>query len=361
MPPLLFDNAMPHEILSLLAYHPRDFDASVLSISISTDRDPLTPVVEFHHPFACGTLGDLDALPIELLNAVLRCSDLYTVSTLRLLNRRARVVVDASVPYKHILRHAPRVIAALERTGVSSHFSVDEVFNALSPPACCICGRFGTFLWIPECIRCCFPCLREAPELMPMGERDAKAAFGLTKSGLAKVPIMVTLAGTYTPFKIPYRKKRRLLSRERAQQAATVAHGGEEGLARYIKFGTSQAKIAYDRRAAARDTTKEAFDSQGRINNTIDDITRFMTVVPLPYFDPNSRTMHVGLACQGCKFALERTSEQTLSSRQLHALYDQRDRTYTENGIFEHFEGCLHAHTLWSAHWNSHTPSLAAN
>jgi hypothetical protein len=158
----------------------------------------------FRRPPACATLGDLDALPIELLNAILRYSDLRAVSMLRMLNRRARVIVDASLPYKHILLCAPHVVTALARTGVASHFPVDEVFHALSTPACHICGKFGMFLWIPECMRCCFACLREAPRLMPMGERDAKAAFGLTKSALARVPIMVTLPGTYTLLEVPF-------------------------------------------------------------------------------------------------------------------------------------------------------------
>jgi hypothetical protein len=234
----LFGDAAPHEIFSLLAYHPRDLDASVLSIS--TDPDPPTHVVDSNRPPVCATLGDLDTLPIELLDEVLQYSDLRTVSMLRLLNRRARVVVDTSVPYRHILLRAPGVVTALGRTGVASHFSVSEVFYALSTPTCQV--------WhIPECIPCCFSCLREAPELMPMGEGDARAAFGLTKRGLAKVPIMVTLPGTYTPSKIPYRKRRHLLSREKARQAAIVAHGGEEGLTRYINSGLSQAKIKYDR------------------------------------------------------------------------------------------------------------------
>ncbi|TDL26139.1 hypothetical protein BD410DRAFT_784182 [Rickenella mellea] len=119
---------------------------------------------------------------------------------------------------------------------------------------------------------------------MPMGERDAKAAFDLNKSGLAKVPIVITLPGTYTPFNTPYRRQRRLLSREIAQQAAIVAHQGEEGLARYINSSTSQAKIAYEQRTSARNATKQSFDSQGRMNITVD-ITRFMTAISLPYFD----------------------------------------------------------------------------
>jgi hypothetical protein len=347
----LFGDAAPHEIFSLLAYHPRDLDASVLSIS--TDPDPPTHVVDSNRPPVCATLGDLDTLPIELLDEVLQYSDLRTVSMLRLLNWRARVVVDASVPCRHILLRAPGVVTALGRTGVASHFSVSEVFYALSTPTCQVCAKFGSFLWIPECIRCCFSYLREAPELMPMGKGDARAAFGLTKRRLAKVPIMVTLPGTYTPSKIPYRKKRHLLSREKARQAAIVAHGGEEGLTRYINCGISQAKIKYDRRVAARNRTREAFDSQGRINITVDDITRLMATVPLPYFDPSSRTMHVGLACRGCEFELERTSEQTLSFHQHNALADQRDQTYTEEGILEHFKGCPGAQALWSARRNS--------
>jgi hypothetical protein len=233
LPPL--DETASHEMLRLLAYHPQDYDDSVLSIS-----DPPTHITDLvHRPLAYATLGDIDALPVELINEVLRYSDLRTVATLRILSRRAREVVDTSVPYKHILLHAPHVITALARTGAASHFTVDEVFYTLSTAVCYVCGEFGSFLWIPECIQCCFLCLREAPELMPMGERDAKAAFGLTTSGLAGVPIMVTLPGKYGPLMKLYRKTWRLLSRTRARQAALVVHGGEEGLTRYIDSGGS--------------------------------------------------------------------------------------------------------------------------
>lgn len=102
MPPSFFGDANPHEILSLLSHHPERFDAAVLSIS--TERDSGKPDIEFH---PCATLGDLELLPVELLNEILRQSDLRSVSMLRLLNRRARVIVDASIPYKYILLHAP--------------------------------------------------------------------------------------------------------------------------------------------------------------------------------------------------------------------------------------------------------------
>jgi len=147
-PPSFFGNAEPPEILRLLAYRPRHFDDSV--VSIPTKRGPL--VVTDLHP-TCATLGDLDSLPLELFNEILRCSDIHAVSAFQFLNRRARALVISSFHYKLISHNAPHVVAALEKTGIASHFSVDDVFHALSTPSCHVCGEFGAQLWIPECKR----------------------------------------------------------------------------------------------------------------------------------------------------------------------------------------------------------------
>jgi len=220
--------------------------------------------------------------------------------------------------YKLILLKAPQAVAALEKTGIASHFSVDDLFHTLSTPSCHVCGQFGTYRWIPECVRCCFPCMTK-PELLPMTERDARAAFGLTKSGF----IMATLPAIYTSFQRPYCRKRYLLSRERARQAAVVIHGGEEELAEYVNNGTSNAKIAYDQRVVKR----------GR---GVNDPTRFMSVVPLPCLDSSSRITRAGLACQGCHYRTR--------GRNTHP------QTYTTKGIFEHFNKCSSARRLWKAH-----------
>jgi len=324
-PPSFFGDAKPRDVLRVLTYHPQQFDASVVSIPTASDplmRSRTCTVLE-------KAIGDLDLLPLELINKVLRRSDLRTVSTLRLLNRRARAVVDSSFPYKLILLHAPQVVAALEKTGVASHFSVDDVFRALSTPSCGVCGKFGTYLWIPECTRCCFLCVREAPELMPMSERDARDTFGITKSGLRGVPIMVTSPGLYTTQQRPYRRKRHFLSRERARQAALDIHGG----------------TVASRLIAAQDPTTVA---QGRSDRTKNDPTRFMTVVPLPYFDPTSRITHVGLSCQGCRFGFKRLRSQ--SSLPPPTPIDQRDQIYTMEDIFDHFKTCVDARELWRAY-----------
>ena len=175
-----------------------------------------------------------------------------------------------------------------------------------------------------------------------MSERDASAAFGLTKNELSRVPIMTTLPGVYTRRQRTYRRKRHLLSRERARQAAIDFHGGEEELARYINHGTSKAKIAYYQRVEALDATAAVQNTHSRTKN---DPTRFTAVVPLPYLDLSSGITHIGCACQGCEFVLDDEV-----SQHLPILSYRGDETYTTEGILEHFKSCWGAQELWKAH-----------
>lgn len=177
---------------------------------------------------------------------------------------------------------------------------------------------------------------------MPMSERAASAAFGLTKNRLSRVLIMTTLPGVYGPQQRLYWKKRHLLSRERARQAAIDIHGGEEELARYINHDISKAKIAYYQRVAALDATAAADHNP---NRTKKDSTRFMAVVPLPYLDLSSGITHIGFACQGCKFAPRMKYPRNSSS-----LIYRGNETYTTEGIFKHFKSCWGARELWKAH-----------
>ncbi|KAF8908141.1 hypothetical protein CPB84DRAFT_1843605 [Gymnopilus junonius] len=340
MPKFPIGDSNKKEVLNVVAHETPDLYKVGISLTEPTFN------IEFQVPTS--SLGTLDVLPLELFDLVLRCSDMRTLSTLRYINRRTRLVVDASLPYKHIISSAPHIRATFERTGVASHFSVQQVFSVLTRPACSICGKFGMYLWIPECIRCCFTCLREAQETMPMTERDAQVAFGLHKNQKSKIPVMVTLPGSYTLFQKLRRRQVRLVSRKLAKQLGVVVHGGEDGLATYLSSSNSKAKAAYDQRCAA-DNRPIAYDSFGRINNTVDNMHRYISAVHFPYFDRASHTTHLGLACHGCQVALERGLEDDLPSLDDDALIRLRDQTYTEQGILDHLDECEDAQGLWLA------------
>ena len=337
--PSRFKDNSPREILRLLAYHPRVLDSSVLPecMMTYTRRGRSRAKIVHFKPPPIATLGDFNAFPIELLNEILRYSDLYTISMFSLLNRQARTIVHASLPFKHLLHRIPRALVALTRIA-GSHFTVDEVFQAFCSPACCICSNFGAFLWIPECIRCCFSCLRMAPELLPIGESDAKAVFRLTNKALrlAKVPIVITLPGYYGLFGKNYIRPYHLLSRARVRQVAIMTHGGEQGLAKHMELSHANATLERQMRNASR--------------VTVDDTSRFMAAIPFPYFDPTLHKMHIGLACQGCWSAPRNSTGSRPSMEQCRALQARQDKMYSEMGFFKHLEHCQEAQDLWCAH-----------
>lgn len=184
-----------------------------------------------------------------------------------------------------------------------------------------------------------------------MTQRDAMAAFGLSKKELSRVPIVHTLPGVYTLSHTPYQRRRWLLSRGTAREIAVKVHGGEEGLISYINSNTSRAKAAYDQRVAKRNATRSACDSKGERNITIDDISRFLVTTRLPYFNPELRSTQTGLSCKGCQAALEASLKQVLSYAQHQALLDKRDRTFTEDMFLDHFAMCMEAQRMWAEHY----------
>ena len=241
IPQMASDNPVRREMIRLLGYHLMD-PLIIKRFPDGRNRTTHGVDVRHHSPAILFTLGDLDVLPIEMLNAALQFSDLHTLSEFSHVNRQAKEVVDGFIPYKLIKTLAPHLLVVLTRTEVVSHFTVGQVVDVLCSKSCSICGRFGTYLWIPDCIRCCFSCLHYSPNLMPMSKKDAKAAFGLSERELSKVPIMYTLPGRYTPHCGLYKRRRWLLSRETARNIALEIHGGEEGLNSYINSNTSRAR-----------------------------------------------------------------------------------------------------------------------
>lgn len=335
------------EMVDLLGYHECNsvviYNCNERYRTLATHK-PGVDIIS--HPIV-SDLGDLDMLPIEMLNVVLQYSDLHTLSLLSLINRKAKAIVEGFIPYKLIKTHAPHVLVVLTSTEVASHFTAVQVADALCSSSCAICGNFGLFLWVPDCVRCCFPCMRCSPKLMPMTKRDAKAAFGLSEKALSKVPIIHSLPGNYYSYHHlsgEYKRRRWLLSQVTAHKIAVEVHGGEEGLTSYINSTTSRAKAAYDQRVAMENGSSFVYlDAKTR-----DNVSRSMVTTYLPYFDTKSRSVtKTALFCQGCQVAFSNVSDEVDDTMDVDFLLDMRDRTYTEDILLDHFKTCTKAQCMW--------------
>lgn len=210
-----------------------------------------------------------------MLSVVLKFLDLHTLSTLCLVNRWTKAVVKGFIPFKLIDTHVPSILNVPTWTEVASHFTAIQVFNTLCSNLCAIWGKFGAFLWVPDCIWCCIPCIWASDKLMPMTTWDEMAAFGLSKKTLSKIPIVHTLPGIYTLTQVPYQWRQWLLSQGRACEIAIKVHGGEEGLISYINFNTLQGKTAYDQCVAKLNATRSSFEGD-EISTMFDNISWFL-------------------------------------------------------------------------------------
>ncbi len=100
------------------------------------------------------TLGRLGILPNEVLDIIIsKCCDIQTtVTSFSLVNRGARRVVDASLAFQRVFRHAPAALVAMLRTNAASFFTLEDLCDTLcSNSSCGLYGNFGPLLWLPEC------------------------------------------------------------------------------------------------------------------------------------------------------------------------------------------------------------------
>ncbi|KZT69856.1 hypothetical protein DAEQUDRAFT_765173 [Daedalea quercina L-15889] len=325
--------------LSWFGYHPAEFDETVLlkhAPPYLTQREATQAANEEPSPSPVTPIGELSRFPLELLSFIVQFADLQSISVLRLVNRRMRLIVDDSIPYKFLIQHIPDTLSALKSADATQHFTVDELYVTLCRKSCAFCKDMGTYLWIPECVRCCFNCLNETPHLMPLIESDAKTLFGVTKKVLSDIPSMLSIPGTYGMVELYHGRRFRLYSQTRVVQAAIAHHGGDESYNAWLETDGMKARVAFSR-PSRRGISKPTFYLSAR----------FMAATPLPYFDLATRKLHHGLVCRGCQIAMIRSRHLMATHSVAMTIIRKQARMWVEDNLFEHFGECKDAQDMW--------------
>ena len=88
--------------------------------------------------------------------------------TLRLsISHRSKLLVDSLSQHIEIVTHAPNALRAILGINLAPHFTAQDLSSALRAQECHWCGSFGPYPYLPECHRCCLPCLAEASDTHP--------------------------------------------------------------------------------------------------------------------------------------------------------------------------------------------------
>jgi hypothetical protein len=190
------------ENISLLAPTRSFYTGAMLE---AKDLERCCPLDNGHHegqePSA--TLGQLDTLPLELLQPILLDLDLKSLTALRSVNRTFRKTIDSIKEYDDIITHGPTSLRAALSINLGSWISCRQLYNTLCSEQCTGCRRFGPLLYLLSCSRVCYVCLHEDRRFLPMVPIYAKPAFKLSSQNLADLPTALSIPGRYAHSTFP--------------------------------------------------------------------------------------------------------------------------------------------------------------
>ncbi|KAK1057166.1 hypothetical protein LTR12_014835 [Friedmanniomyces endolithicus] len=112
--------------------------------NLKVDRPAIMSSSVTRSPDAAASLGNLEALPLELLQHISEFLDFRAISRLR----RTRTVT-----------HASKALAALGKIGMMRYHSVGALYATLVSQECISCGTPGVYLSLPTCERFCYDCV----------------------------------------------------------------------------------------------------------------------------------------------------------------------------------------------------------
>jgi hypothetical protein len=233
------------ENISLLAPTQKFYRGAMLE---TKDLGRCCPLDNGHHegqePSA--SLGQLDTLPLELLQPILLDIDLKSLTVLRSVNRTFRKTIDSIKEYDDIIAHAPTSLRAALSINLGSWISCRQLYNTLCSQECVECGSFGPFLYLLSCSRVCYICLREDQRFLPMVPEYAKTAFKLSSQKLADLPTALSIPGRYAHSTFPQAaagepegsqitNRIKLVDRSAAYKAVYMEYPSLEQLKEYVQ------------------------------------------------------------------------------------------------------------------------------
>ncbi|KAH7238146.1 hypothetical protein BKA59DRAFT_481492 [Fusarium tricinctum] len=308
----LFSDEQTDAIVRTAAYLRKDFCLSVIWFSPREHVDIRPSIAApFRRTSNCG-LGCLDRLPLELLHDTLFRLDMHSMFKFRQTNLRSRQMVDSLKQYQMIVSHGLNLLCALLRTRLAIEISLLDFYNALCIKNCSLCGEFGGFISLLTWKRCCFKCLKEAPETQVQTLAAARKQLRLTKVEIGQLRSFKTLPGIYSMEETVHKSRIAIVSRH---QASLIC--------------------------------KRPSDALGQAQTTVSERNRkfnFMGSCALPYYDKLTGNVEHGMSCAGCQLALEKDIIGTKCEKWA---FEARDKVYARDEFLEHFRWCEQAQLLW--------------
>lgn len=274
---------------AVIWFPPSEHEAIIASIA-SADREPTT------------TLGHIDRLPVELIHQMCLHLDILSLFRFRQTNTRARKLLETLREYRIVTTVALNALCALLRSRAAPWVTLGEFYDLLCTHNCSVCSQgYGNLVFLPTWIRCCSSCLRlHAPKLRVTTVVSARRDLDLSEESLAKIPILETIPGVYSPVLGDYGRFESGPSQDQVFQRRRVA---------FVSIQTALSHVPETPKRPVTPTTRLAFQA----------------CCALPSYDPRTSEVENGVSCAGCRL----------------------NKVYSRKGFIEHFASCRKARILW--------------
>ncbi|KAF4435626.1 hypothetical protein F53441_13471 [Fusarium austroafricanum] len=322
-------------IIKACTYHRSEWDKVLIR----------TPKTKLKAPFlqttfkttASSGLGFLDRLPQELTLMILGELDILTYLRFRRVNRHARSIATASREYMVVVKHGLEGLKPLLKAQLGHLFTFSHFYGNLVSKECKFCRKFGPFLFLPTCQRCCFTCLQVSSELkllaIPVPKTFARAV-GRSAEEIERAcePKLRVVYGKYTNEEWPLPKRPKyLIQANRAVE----------------KLQSLDSSIRIPE-TVLEHQPEHQFHNDGQHLFCF----RYMAATTFPWYDLNHDKPERGVNCKGCQFRVEEYLLETRASPPWG--HNDRDRNYTSEEFLDHFRSCKHAKKVWANAQENH-------
>ncbi|KAF5573789.1 cyclin f-box [Fusarium pseudoanthophilum] len=309
-----FNEEHTDAIVRTAAYHRKDFALSMIWFSSSEHINIFQSIATPFQRASNLGLGCLDRLPLELLHDMLVRLDVHSLFKFRQTNRGSRQAVDSLKQYQIVVLHGLNLFCALLRTRLAPEISLLDFYDALCLKPCSLGGEFGGFMSLLTWVRCCFKCLKEAPETQVQTLSAARKEFRLTKAESAQLRSFKTLPGIYSMEESVYKSRFTIVS---LHQASLISRRQSQ-------------------------TTMQSQSERSQRSKKLN----FLGSCALPHYDKVTGNVEHGMSCAGCQLALEKD---IIGARGEKWAFEARDKVYARDGLLEHFKWCEQAQLLWKS------------
>lgn len=163
--------------------------------------------------------GELDILPLELLQEIFSSLDFQSLRELRRANSRLKGLVDAYPPWRYMNQHASKTLRALIDNRLITQIDAGQLYAALRSDRCVCCDKYGPLLFLPTCQRSCLNCHDDDARLRVITVSAAAVCFGLKKDQIKLLPMMLAMPTNLPAYLQPSR-----------QWLVSVTRGRETGI-----------------------------------------------------------------------------------------------------------------------------------